>query len=283
MQSTIPPTYPLAVHLTRVVLHPYGRQKSPSYTLSLYDTGVPHGEGKGRWFGYRLYEHIKGQKSTVIFWGADEKGGANTGDVMLRLIDRLTTRPGDTVGEGERALTPEQLNFLITHASALRAEAQRRFGWAEKLVHLRSDLEAVYHSRALKGHGPRHRFVLGVLQSSGATKSEARRNLELALGAHASALPRIVVGEVTGFVYVQYAHGADTVVQIVDVDVPHAPLKDSARFSAASQAEADDIADTWIAQTEREHRGRSVPEHQVSIAPRPALRPSARASIRPRA
>lgn len=268
MQSTIPPLYPMATHLTRTVIHPYGRKASPSYTLSLYDTGVPHGDGPGHWFGYRLYEHVRGQKSTVLFQDADQRGNANTGDVMLQLIDRLTTRPGDTLGEGERALTPAQLNFLVSHAGALRAEARRRFGWEAKLVHLRSDLEALYTHRQLRGQGPRHRMALGVLSAAGSTKTEAKRGLEQALGAHASALPRFQIGGVTGVVYAQYQHGADTVIQIVNPKNPESPLGDSARFQAKNRAEADEITDTFVAEAERAERGSNRP---------PSLRPRARA------
>lgn len=266
--STIPPRFPMATHLTRTVLYPYGRKGSPSYTLSLYDTGVPLFEGHGHYWGFRLYEHTKGSPSRVLFQGADVAGSSNTGDVMLSLIDRLTTRPGDTEGENTQALTPEQINFLVSHAGALRDEAQRRFGWSQKLVHLRSDLEAVYHSRALKGHGPRHRMVLGVCEGTGETRSTARAALEHAIGKQASALPRFSIGRVSGVVYAQYPHGRDVVIQVVDPRNPDQPLGDSARFQASTQSEANEIADTFIAEAERNQASARDTNRPPSLRPR---------------
>ena len=112
--TSIPPV-PGAVHITRTVLHPYGRAQSPSYTLSLYDTGLSAPTG-GRYWAYRLYEHVKGQKSTVLFQGSDYVPQAGTGEAILDLVNRLTTRPGDTVAETGVQYTPAQLQFLVTHA-----------------------------------------------------------------------------------------------------------------------------------------------------------------------
>lgn len=276
--STIPPAFPHATHLTRVVLHPYGRGKGASFTLSMYDTGLTTpriGDVPGvRWLGYRLYMHPhKGAKSVVLFQGSDlTTPESDLGEVMLALVNRLTTRPGDTENEATTERTPEQLHFLVTHAHAVRGEAQRRFAWAESLVHLRSDLEAVYHHRQLAA-GPKHRMVLGVLEGMGRTRSEARRALESALGAHASAVPRIQVGGVTGDVYVQYPKGMQTVVQIVHPYLADNPLGETATFTtAATMAENDDIVDTWVAECERRVK---------SLAPseRRSARPRARASV----
>lgn len=282
-QSTIPPHMAYASHLTRTVLHPYGRGKGVSYTISLYDTGIPLPDTHGHWIGYRLYQHTPGLKgSHVLFSGSDVRGGGNTGDIMLALIDRLTTRPGDVLGERTQELTSQQLDFLVTHASALRQEATRRFGWTEALVHLRSDLEAVYHSRELRGHGPRHRMALGVVEGSGRTKTAARRELEAAIGAHASSMPRFTVGVVTGVVYAQFPHGKETVIQVVNPRDPENPLGDSARFHAKSANEADDIADTYIVEAERAAASARPPTSRPSArAARPSLPPSTiRASIR---
>jgi hypothetical protein len=270
--SSIPPAFPGATHITRVVLHPYGRSQSPSYTLSLYDTGIPLPDAHGHYYGYRLYEHFRGAPSTVLFSGSDYRG-TSTGEAVLDLINRLTTRPGDTTAEHTVLYTPGQLQFLVSHAAALRTEAVRRFGWSDKLVHLRSDLEAVYSHRSLKGQGPRHRFALGVLTGQGDTRTEARRSLETALGAHASALPRFQIGGVTGVVYAQFQHGRDTVIQVVDPRSPEQPLGDSARFSAKSLADADDTVDTFVAEAERLARSERVPP--------PVARPAARASRMP--
>lgn len=260
---SIPPL-PGSTHLTRVVLYPYGRSQSPSFTLSLYDTGLPvvvsdmPGGRSGRYWAYRLYQHTKGAKSTVLFQGSDYVPTAGTGEAILDMVNRLTTRPGDTTHEHTVLYTPEQLQFLVTHATALRNEAGRRFGWSEKLVHLRSDLEAVYSHRALKGHGPRHRFALGVLTGQGDTRATAKASLEGALGAHASALPMFQIGGVTGVVYAQFQHGRDTVVQVIDPRNPENPLGDSARFSARSVKDADETTDTFIAEAERAARSRDV-------------------------
>jgi hypothetical protein len=103
--SSIPPAFPGATHITRVVLHPYGRSQSPSYTLSLYDTGIPLPDAHGHYYGYRLYEHFRGAPSTVLFSGSDYRG-TSTGEAVLDLINRLTTRPGDTTAEHTFAQGP---------------------------------------------------------------------------------------------------------------------------------------------------------------------------------
>ena len=86
----------------------------------------------------------------------------------------------------------------------------------------------------------------------------ARANLETALGAHASALPRFQIGGVTGVVYAQFQHGRDTVIQVIDPRNPEAPLGGSARFAARSVKDADETTDTFIAGAEREARSRDV-------------------------
>jgi len=255
-------------HIERTVLHPYGRGKGPSFTLSLYDTGIPH-PGGGTWRGFRFYQHHKGMKSGVLFQGTEAPGR----DPIPSILDRLTRAPGDTPDESTADASPDQLTFLLQHAPAVRREAARRFAWDVKTANLRADLEVVYQARHLRGPGARHRMTLGVLTAQGATKAEARESLISQIGHQVSAVPVFRVGALTGLVYARYPHGEDTVLQTVDPRRPEAPLGDSLRFKAANQRDAEEIAETMIAEAER--RAPPAPPS------RPSVRPSAR-SMRPR-
>lgn len=247
--SLIPASLIGSIHLGRYVLRPDG-PKGISFTLSMYDTGIPDGTG-GTWIGYRLYQRPPDgdRKGSVLF---ENRLQAPTptkdpADLAKLILDTLAVGPGDISPDPTESYTPEQLAWATKWGAKVRQAAKEKFGWMDKdLKPLRADfLDITYkHRDDYKAH-KRHQMNTGVIQVSARTKREAVADLRAAIQNHISALPQFKVGEVSKQVYCLFPHGAEQVIQVVRPQHPESPLGDSLRFKAKDLEDAKRTFGVW--------------------------------------
>ncbi len=286
--KSVAPT-PNAVHLLRRTLRPYGTGNLV-VTLSLWDTGNEHPQG-GNWLTYRLYSSMPGSgKRTEIVFEGTTAPAMDPDDVAVRLIDRLTRRPGDE-GTEEEAWTPTQLDWVLHHGRAVREVAVNRLAWSIPTAQqLRAGFDVVYAKRVDPRAALRHQYSSGVVMAAARTKTEAKTAFARAVGGQLSSLPVFRVGVNSRQVYALYPHGADWVLQVVDPTRPQAPLGESVRFQAGTVAEAEALLTKTMGTREGKAPISVPPPAGPRVAtpppPQPKKRPKARAwqptmSVRP--
>lgn len=287
-RSTIPPnSAPGATRLRRFTFRPYDKRaddgtltRGVSFGLSLYDTGTPSPNG-APFLGFRLYQHTPGaRRGVVLFEAANWAPESSPLDVTaeaVRLVNFLTTRPGEPGDEALAAWVPAQLEFALAHAGALRAEARRRLAWSlPEHTHFRLTLDVVQEARADLRALARYRTRFGVLEADGHTQHEARAALAQAAARHCSMLPGIFVGERTATVYVLYPHGAEFVLQPVNPTMPADPLETPARFTAGNPSDAVTAARKAIARLEAPPPPQALPRAWQRPGPKATATPVTR-------
>ena len=239
--SIIPASLIGASHLGRYVLRPDG-PKGIAFTLSMYDTSIPTGDG-GTWVGYRLYQRTPegDRKGTVIF---EDKLHAATptkdpADLAKLILDTLAAGPGDLSPDPTVGYTPEQLAWSTKWGAKVRKVAAEKFGWSDnELRKLRADLDFTYSRRVdAKAHS-RHQLRTGVIEVKARTKREAVAEMRDAIRNHVGSLPQFRIGDVSRQVYCLYPHGGEQVIQCIRPQHPESPLGDSMRFKAKDLEEA---------------------------------------------
>jgi len=239
--SIIPSALIGASHLGRYVFRPDG-PKGIAFTLSMYDTAIPTGDG-GTWVGYRLYQRAPDgdRKGTVIFEArtCPPTPTKDPADLAKLILDNLAVGPGDISPDPTESYTPEQLEWATKWGAKLRKTASEKFGWQEHdLKKLRADLDIVYHRREdAKAHN-RHQLKTGVISVSARTKREAVAELRGAVANHIASIPQFRAGDNSGQVYCLYPHGAEQVIQVLRPKHPDALLGDAMRFRTKDLEEA---------------------------------------------
>jgi len=233
--STLPPSLIGSVHLGRYVLRPDG-PTGISFTLSMYDTAIPTGDG-GTWVGYRLYQRSPGgdRKGIVLFENRTQPPSPtrDPADLAKLILDTLAVGPGDLKPDPTEGYTPEQLEFATKYGRAVREAAMKKFGWKETdLKKLRADLEITYTRREDEKAHARHQLKSGVIKVSARTKREAVQEFREAVKNHISMVPDFRAGKATGQLYCLYPHGAEMVIQCLRPQHPDSLVGDAMRFKA---------------------------------------------------
>jgi len=275
--SVLPPSLIGASHLGRYVIRPDG-PKGIAFTLSMYDTTIPSGDG-GTWVGYRLYQRAPNgdRKGTVIFEDKLVPPGPtkDPADLAKVILDTLAAGPGDLSPDPTEHYSPEQLAWATKWGAAVRKAAKEKFGWSDDEVReLRADLSMVYNRREdLKAHS-RHQLRTGVIEVKARTKREAVAEMREAIRNHVSAIPQFQVGSVSRQLYCLYPHGSEMVIQTLRPQYPGSLLGDAMRFKARDLEEAKHTFDVVTRGLEAPSEPRtkfvpSIPEQVASKLPTP--------------
>lgn len=236
---------------------------------------------------YRMTHHLPGTKAgaTVTVFAGSVEREATPDDTAEALLQRLLVLPGEPGDERLGAYSPDQLAWVLKHATELRVVTAARLGWsppAEML--LATDVAVIAEVRADLRASERYRLRFGVIQVQARTKAGARAELARALGAHCSMPPAVRVGARTRDVYLLYPLGKEFVFQLVHPGRPGRELGQSTRFEASSAAQALAILDSTVEHREVDAKAKAkavpLPPPPTSRPPRAAAR-RGRLSVRP--
>lgn len=227
---------------------------------------------------YRLTRALPGVKAGATVFAGHVERGPTPDDTAEALLQRLLVLPGEPGDERLSAYSPDQLAWVLKHATELRVVTAARLGWsagAEMLVG--TDVAVIAETRADLRASERYRLRFGVINVQARTKAGARAALAEALGAHCSMPPAVRVGARTRDVYLLYPLGKEFVFQLVHPGRVGREVGQSTRFEASSAAQALAIMDSTVEHREVDAKAKAQAE---PLPPAPATSRPPRAAVR---